>query len=130
MLKKILALLLIIPVIEMLILVESGRRFGFWPTISFIVSMGIIGIILIRTQGFAVVRNIKHELANGQVPTSSVLDGLIIVGCGLLLLTPGLLTDLIGLVFLFPPIRESARNLLKRYLVKFFLPGRLVRIRW
>ncbi|RYD05383.1 hypothetical protein N752_08550 [Desulforamulus aquiferis] len=109
MFKRILALLLIVPVIEMLILIESGRRFGFWPTLGFIVVMGIIGIVLIRSQGFVVINNIKLELAHGQIPTSSVLEGMIIIASGLLLLTPGLLTDFIGLTLLIPPVRNYAK---------------------
>lgn len=130
MLRRFLVLLLVVPIIEMLILVETGRRFGFWATLGTLVILGLVGIYLVRTQGFAVIGKIKQEISLGQVPTTSLLDGLLVLGSGLLLLTPGLLTDFVGLAILLEPVRRVLRHKLKNLILKSFLPGRLVRIRW
>lgn len=130
MLRRFLVLLLVVPIIEMLILVETGRRFGFWATLGALVILGLVGIYLVRTQGFAVIGKIKQEISLGQVPTTSLLDGLLVLGSGLLLLTPGLLTDFVGLAILLEPVRRVLRQKLKNLILKSFLPGRLIRIRW
>ncbi|MEW6697839.1 MAG: FxsA family protein [Bacillota bacterium] len=130
MLRRFLVLLLVVPIIEMLILVETGRRFGFWVTLGALVILGLVGIYLVRTQGFAVIGKIKQEISLGQVPTTSLLDGLLVLGSGLLLLTPGLLTDFVGLAILLEPVRRVLRHKLKNLILKSILRGRLVRIRW
>ncbi|MFZ5599657.1 MAG: FxsA family protein [Bacillota bacterium] len=128
--RRFLVLLLVVPIIEMLILVETGRRFGFWVTLGALVILGLVGIYLVRTQGFAVIGKIKQEISLGQVPTTSLLDGLLVLGSGLLLLTPGLLTDFVGLAILLEPVRRVLRHKLKNLILKSILRGRLVRIRW
>ncbi|MEW6065360.1 MAG: FxsA family protein [Bacillota bacterium] len=130
MLRRFLILLLAVPIIEMLILVETGRRFGFWTTLGILIVLGLLGIFLVRTQGFAVVGKIKQEISLGQVPTTSLLDGLLVLASGLLLLTPGLLTDFVGLAILFEPVRRVLRLKLKSFILRSFLPGRLLRIKW
>ncbi|WP_459909923.1 FxsA family protein [Desulfotomaculum defluvii] len=124
------ALLLVVPIIELLIIIQTGKWLGFWVTFSLLFILSLLGFFLIKSQGFSTIRKIKQELSLGQIPTDSLLDGLFILASGLLLLTPGLLTDIIGLSMLFKPFRALIKQSLKGYLIKYFLPGKIVSYRW
>jgi len=129
-LARLVILFLTVPVMEMLILIQTGKVLGFWPTLGLLIVLGLLGIYLVKSQGFMVFQRIRHEIARGQIPTSSLLDGLLVLVSGILLITPGLLTDLIGLAILVPPVRRLLREKLKRLVLKMFLPRTFLRIRW
>ena len=127
---KILVLLLVIPVLEMFLLIQTGRWLGFWPTLAILIFLSLLGLYLVKSQGFAVMARIREAISRGQVPTAPLMDGLMILASGLLLLIPGLLTDLMGLLLLIPSVRLMLRQRLAGYLIKLFVPGRITRIRW
>lgn len=129
MFKKYLILLLVIPVIEMFILIQAGKIFGFWTTLGILITLGVLGIYLIKSQGLAVFGEIKNELARGQVPTRYLLDALLIIISGALLLTPGLLTDLFGLLLLVPPLRLRVGQKIAHVIMRYVLPNMIYR-RW
>lgn len=126
MFPRFLALLLVIPLIELLIIIKTGKILGFWVTLSLLIILSLLGLILIKNQGFSTIRKIRYELSLGHVPTDSLLDGLFILASGLLLLVPGLLTDLIGLSIFFNPFRRYLRQRLKEYLIKCFVPKKII----
>jgi UPF0716 protein FxsA len=113
---KLLILFIVIPIIEIAILVKIGTLLGFWPTILIVIATGILGAILARIQGFLVLRRIRIELQMGRMPAEELIDGLLILIGGILLLTPGLLTDLIGFLMLI----QWSRKLFKEWLGKRF----------
>jgi UPF0716 protein FxsA len=129
MVGKLLILFIVVPIIELVLLIEIGRIIGTFYTIGLIFVTGIIGVFLAKTQGFLVLRNIQLSLARGEMPGQHLIDGLLIFAGGLVLLTPGLLTDLLGFSLLFPVTRGFYRNLLINKLkywlttgqVKFFI---------
>ncbi|MCA9741528.1 MAG: FxsA family protein [Deferribacteres bacterium] len=105
-----------LPLIELAILVKLGEVLGFWPTIGLVVITGFWGAYLARLQGFWVLRKIQNEMAAGRIPTGDLVDGLLILIGGIVLLTPGLLTDLAGFALLVPYVRGQ----IKLWLVKKF----------
>lgn len=102
-----------LPLLELTILVWLGSRIGFLPTIASILITGALGAILARAQGARVLREIRAELEAGRPPAARLLDGLLILIGGLLLLAPGVITDLVGFALLLPPTRNRLRRRLR-----------------
>lgn len=113
---KLLAIFIFVPLMELYVLLEAGRLIGVGATIALIVTTGAAGAWLARSQGVAVLRRMRSETACGQMPASSLIDGALILVGGLLLLTPGFLTDVLGFSFLVPLTRELWRKVLSRWL--------------
>ena len=93
---RLLILFTVVPLIELALLIKLGNLIGLWPTISIVIVTGVLGAALARNQGMRTVGAIRAELAQGRAPTESLLNGLLILVGGVVLLTPGLLTDLLG----------------------------------
>jgi len=106
MMKLLILLFIIVPALEVTLLVASSHWIGIWPTFLMIVATGIIGGYLAKKQGIAVLREVQYRLNRGQVPTESLLDGGCILVGGIMLLTPGYATDIIGFLLLFPITRK------------------------
>lgn len=113
---KLLFLFIVIPFIEISLLIKLGSAIGFWPTMLIQVGTGILGASLARLQGFLVWQKIVGALQLGKIPTEDMLSGLLIFAAGLVLMTPGLLTDLVGFALLIP----ITRNGFKRWIRKQF----------
>lgn len=118
MLAKLVLLFVGLPLLEMAILIKLGEMYGFWPTVALVIGTGVLGASLARWQGFQVINQIRGELHAGRLPANELVDGLLIFVGGLVLLTPGLLTDLFGFALLTPPIRL----LVKTWLYEKFKP--------
>jgi UPF0716 protein FxsA len=107
-----LALLFVgIPLLELFILIQVGQMVGLWPTIGLVVVTGFLGAALARAEGLKTLWRLQGELAQGRLPGGALLDGFAILVGGALLLTPGILTDVVGFSFLLPFTRKA---LLKR----------------
>jgi len=117
---KILTLFVIVPVTELYILIEVGKKIGSLTTIGIIILTGIIGAYLVKSQGFMILRKIQNDLNEGIMPGDSLIQGAIILAGGILLLTPGFVTDIVGFIFLIP----VSRNIVKKYLLKW-LQGKI-----
>jgi UPF0716 protein FxsA len=100
-----------VPLLELFLLIQMGEWIGFLPTIAVVVATGVGGAALARMEGLRTLWTIQEELAHGRLPGAALLDGAAVLFGGALLLTPGIITDLVGLSCLFPPTR---RILLKR----------------
>lgn len=112
-----LALLFItIPIAELALLVWLGSRMGFWPTMGLVVITGIAGAALARAAGVRVFHQIRTEVQAGRMPVDHMLDGMLVLVGGVVLLTPGILTDLFGLALLLPATRSMIRRLVRRKL--------------
>lgn len=123
---KLLIFVTLLPILEIYILMESGRQIGAWPTVLLVVLTGIAGSWLMRQQGFAILAKAQSELAAGHLPANSLLDGILIIAGGILLLTPGFCTDLAGASMLIPGTRHTWRIWLARWLKTQITSGRLV----
>jgi len=120
---KLLILFTIIPIIELYVLIEAGRQIGAAPTIGLIILTGIAGAYLARSQGFSLLNRIQQDLNAGKLPASELLDGAMILTGGLLLLTPGFCTDLIGFCLLTPITRGFFKVRLMSWLEKKIRQG-------
>lgn len=114
MFATLLFLFIVVPLVEISILIKLGTLIGFWPTISIQIGTGIMGASLAKLQGFFVWRKITEELQLGRIPTQDMVNGVLIFAAGLVLMTPGLLTDLLGFALLIP----STRNAFRRWVVR------------
>lgn len=113
---KLLIIFTLVPIIELYVLIEAGRQIGISATITMIFLTGIAGAFLARSQGFALINRIQNELNQGQLPAENLIDGAMILAGGLLLLTPGFCTDLIGFCFLTPFTRSIMKVWIKKWL--------------
>jgi UPF0716 protein FxsA len=104
----------IVPLVELALLVRLGGVIGFWPTVAIVVVTGLAGAALARTAGVQVLLQIRRELRAGRMPVTHMLDGLLVLVGGLVLLTPGLLTDVFGFALLVPWSRRRFRNAVRR----------------
>ncbi len=102
-----LILFIAIPLIEIYFLIQIGEVIGAWPTILLVVLTAVVGVGLLRWQGFSTLMRFQTELARGQVPAMPLFEGLLLVVAGALLLTPGFVTDAVGFVLLVPPLRQG-----------------------
>jgi UPF0716 protein FxsA len=102
----ILILFLLIPVLEIWVFVKVGEAIGAWPTVALVVAMAIAGSVLMRIQGLAVLDRARATLAAGEFPTSELLDGLFVLLAGALLIMPGFLTDVLGILLFIPALRR------------------------
>jgi UPF0716 protein FxsA len=114
MLLRLISLFIIVPLIELYLLIRVGTLIGTGPTIGIVVITGILGGILARRQGFRVVSRMRESLDRGVLPADALVDGLFILSGGLLLLTPGLITDVLGFLALVPPAREILKKWIRR----------------
>lgn len=122
---KFLLLFTLLPLIEIWILIELGGIIGSWPTILLIASTGFIGVFLARSQGFAVLHKMQRDLEEGIVPAEQLFDGACILLGGALLLTPGLLTDILGFSLLLPFTRIFYKKAAYKYLSRRHEEGTL-----
>lgn len=121
-----LALLFVgVPLLELFILIQLGQVMGLWPTIGLVILTGLAGAALARLEGLRTLWRIQERLTSGQLPGSDLFDGLAILLGGALLLTPGILTDLVGFSFLFPPTRKLLLGRIRRSMEKGIRSGNI-----
>lgn len=122
-------LLVIGPIVELWLIIQTAQAIGGWPTLLLLLVEGVVGAWVMKRQGRAVVARIDAKLRSHALPTRELADGMLILVAGALLLTPGFLTDVVGFALLFPPTRAVARAaLLRRFTARMghgfaFVPG-------
>ncbi len=112
---KLLLLLTIVPAVELYLLIAAGSRIGVLPTVGVILLTGVVGASLARREGLRTLAEAQKLMEKGQVPADAMLEGLLILAAGVVLLTPGFLTDFMGFLLLLPPVRARVRETLKGY---------------
>ena len=95
-----------VPIAEIAVFIEAGGRFGLWPTIGMVVLTAVLGTALLRHQGLQTVVRVQNSLERGEVPVGELFAGICLLAAGLLLLTPGFLTDSVGFALFVPGIRN------------------------
>ena len=110
MLLLLIALFIGLPVLEIWLLIEVGGSIGLLPTLAVCVVTGVVGAWLARAQGGHVLRRVQERVARGEVPARELVDGLLILVAGVLLMTPGFVTDIAGVLLLLPPVRALVRH--------------------
>ena len=102
--------LLVVPLVELYVIVQVAGGIGIIPTLALLIGMSIAGAWLLKQQGVAVWRRLQAATARGEVPAKEVVDGALILFGGALLLTPGFVTDIVGLALLLPLSRAVVRR--------------------
>lgn len=123
---QLLILFVTVPFIELYILIEMSSRLGVIPTLGLVVITGIAGAALAKHQGLGVMHRIQSEMSFGQMPGDALFDGLLVLIGAILLLTPGILTDLIGFSLLIPGTRLLFKKHLKNWASKKIRTGQIV----
>lgn len=95
-----------IPLLELYLLIQVGSEIGALPTIGLTILTALIGGILVRMQGFAVLMRVRGAMARDEVPALDMLEGALLLVAGLMLLLPGFFTDAVGFLLLVPALRR------------------------
>jgi UPF0716 protein FxsA len=113
-------LFIVVPIAELYVIIKVGELIGVLPTLILLLADALLGSMLLKHQGRGAWRRFNEAVAARRFPGREVVDGVLIVIGGTLLLTPGFLTDVVGLFLLIPPTRAIARRLLRRFTVGRF----------
>lgn len=114
-------LFIVVPIAELYVIIQVGAAIGVLPTLALLLADALLGSLLLRHQGRGAWRRFNAAIAERRFPGREAADGLMIAVGGTLLLAPGFLTDIVGLILLIPPTRAILRRLLKGYVGRRFV---------
>jgi UPF0716 protein FxsA len=114
-------LFIAVPILELYVIIKVGGLIGVLPTLALLLAVSFMGAVLLRHQGRGAWQRFNLALSERRLPGREVADGLMITVGGALLLTPGFITDAVGLLLLLPPTRAIARRLLRAYVGRRFV---------
>ena len=117
---------IVVPVLEIGILLWSGNTFGLFPTIMIILGTGILGAYLAKKQGLKAIRDVQIQMKNFQAPGDAMVNAVFVFAGGLLLLSPGFVTDLFGFLFLFSPSRQLFKPLVYKWIRSKMKKGQII----
>ena len=100
-------LFIIIPIIEITVIIQVGDLLGLWPTVAIVILSAWLGAKYVRQQGLATLQSVQSKMAQGEMPSGEIVTGLMLLVAGVLLVTPGFVTDIFGLSLLIPAVRKS-----------------------
>jgi UPF0716 protein FxsA len=123
MMGRLILLIAIVPLAELFILIKIGSHIGGLNTILLVLMTAMLGVLLARLQGLRTLQQIHLNLSQGQIPAEELIDGVLILFGGILLITPGVLTDLFALVLLFPFTRTYFKRWLRRRFDRMMASG-------
>ena len=103
-------LFLVVPILELAVIIQVGQSLGVLNTIALLLLVSAVGAWLVKREGIGVWRRFEAQVRAGVVPTREIADGVMIMFAGALLLTPGFLSDLLGILLLLPPVRAALRG--------------------
>ena len=130
-LLALLVVFIVLPLAELYVILEVvGPWLDWYGTVALLVADSILGSLLLRAQGRAVWRRFNAVMAEGAVPHREVIDGVLVIFGGAFLITPGFITDIIGLLLLIPPTRAVVRRVVARRLGNRIVTGVAGRRRW
>lgn len=99
------AVFMIVPLVEIAFFVVIGNTIGLWPTLAGVLVTAVAGSLILRWQGLQLINEIRTSMGAGRLPARALADAMMVAVAGVLLLTPGYFTDLLGIVLLIPPVR-------------------------
>lgn len=123
MLGRLFLLFTLVPLVEIYLLVQLGGLWGVWPTLGMVMVTGLLGASLARREGRRALARYQEALAKGQLPEEGIVSGLLILVGGVLLIAPGVLTDVTGLALMIPPIRRAVAKQVKARVQKRITDG-------
>jgi len=106
------AVFLLVPLVEIAFFVLIGNAIGLWPTLAGVLLTAVLGSLILRWQGLQLINEIRTSMGAGQLPARALADAMMVAMAGILLLTPGYFSDLIGILLLIPPVRTLIYRLL------------------
>lgn len=104
-----------VPLVEIAVFVQIGGWIGLWPTLVLVVLTAVLGTWQLRAQGLATLLRARDQVDRGALPARELFDGACLLVAGALLLTPGFVTDGVGFLLFLPPVRDTLRQFLARY---------------
>ncbi|MDN3615428.1 FxsA family protein [Vibrio gallaecicus] len=114
-----LLLFIFVPIIEIGLFIQVGGFLGLWPTIALVLVTAFVGASLVRSQGIQTLMSVQGRLQQGEMPAQQILEGVMLAVAGVLLLTPGFMTDAFGMLVLLPAPRAiMAKKLMEKMVVK------------
>ncbi|OEH91920.1 FxsA family protein [Bacillus solimangrovi] len=123
--RYILPFLIIVPAFEIGLLILSGNTLGVWPTILLIILTGVTGAWLAKKEGLQTLQLAQIQLQNGQLPNEAIMDGICILIGGVVLLTPGFITDALGFMLLLPLSRGVIKIWLRKVIQRMIDRGQI-----
>lgn len=108
----------LLPLVELTILIRIGNATVWWVPVALVIFTGIAGAALARWQGLRVYQRIREDARAGRMPADALVDGFLILLAGILLVTPGVVTDVVGIAFLIPPVRSLVKRGVKAWIKK------------
>jgi UPF0716 protein FxsA len=124
--KWLLFILIVAPVIEISVLIWSGKHFGLFPTILIILITGVVGAYLAKKQGLKAIQDVQLQMKNFEAPGDAMVNALFIFAGGILLLSPGFVTDIFGFLFLFSPTRQIFKPIVYKWIRTKMKKGQLI----
>jgi len=107
-------LFVVVPILELMVIIQVGQSVGAWNTVILLVVDSLVGAWLVKHQGIGLLKKSQDRLRNGELPSDEIFSGVTVLFAGALMLTPGFLTDLVGLLLLVPPIRALVLMIVRR----------------
>jgi len=103
---------LVVPIVELAVILQVGQAIGVLETVALLIAISVVGAWLVKREGVGVMRRVSAAVSAGRVPGRELADGALIVLAGALLITPGFLSDVLGIALLLPPVRAVLRPVL------------------
>lgn len=116
MFRVLFALFIIVPIIEITVLMQVGALIGAWPTVAIVIVSAWLGAKYVRQQGLATLQSVQTKMAKGEMPSSEIVTGLMLLVAGVLLVTPGFVTDIFGLLLLVPTVRQALASSVQKHI--------------
>ena len=111
-------LFLVVPLLELFVIIQVGQAIGALNTVGLLLIDSLVGAWLMKREGIAALRRFQAKLSSGQLPEKELIDGFCILFGGALMLTPGFISDLLGMALLLPPVRAAIRPIVRRQVSK------------
>ena len=127
---SLLAAFIILPVLELTVLFKVHESLGLGNTLAIVIFTGVAGAFLAKAQGILVMARLRRDLAEGRMPAPQLMDGMMILIAGVLLITPGLITDATGFLLLVPAVRAAIRVWLRQKLEEKLRDGSVKPTMW
>lgn len=116
-------LFVVVPILELAVIIQVGQVAGVVPTIAALIGVSLVGAALVKREGLRAWRRVQETLQAGRMPAREVVDGALVLAGGALMLTPGFLTDAVGLVLVVPVTRALVNRVVRTRVRTTFLPG-------
>lgn len=124
--KWLVLILIGMPVIEIGLLLWAGNNIGLWPTILIILGTGFLGAYLAKKQGLKAIRDVQMQMKNFNAPGDAMVNAVFVFAGGILLLSPGFVTDLFGFLFLFSPTRQFFKPIVYKWIKSKMKKGQII----